>query len=1170
MGNPKGQSNSTTTSGPPPEVMQNYSSLMNRANQVASTPYQAYTGNQVQGFSPDQLSAFQNVNYAQNAWQPFLNSAQQYATQGAAPISTQSIAQYQNPYQQSVINATMGNINETNQQQQANLVGQNLGGGGLFNDRLGVAQGELARQQGLASNQTFANLNSANYTQALGAAQADRSAAGQAAYTFGNLGAENLQNILTGAQAQLGTGGQQQQLGQAQLNVPYQQWQQQQAFPYQQTGWLAGIQTGVGSNMGGTSNTVATPAQPNPWATYGGLGLAGAGMFLKDGGRVGFDGGGAVAPFPYSGAMTYIPASQITRGSGAPKGAAPPGTPTNPMGDLTKQAEKLAGRFRPSGDDAPLDINTPDGGATQPATFGDMADIGSSPAVSGGLGALYAQGGPVERRRGGIYVPRGFADGGAPDFGSDFASFGQDGPPAGDFGAIDPGMMSPRSLGDMRPSLESGPTPPSAAPWGDMSAAPADAASFAQPSWAGAVGAAGMAPAAGRDFGSAVPASMTGDFGESAPPQRSWPDNAGSAGPGMAPPLEDRGTVGASGAPVPNGPISRVSVAGHGPASVRANNPGAQYPSADAQRFGMEGYDVIGGGHKIAVFPSPVNGAAANMDLFTRNYTGMTVGAAGAKWTGNNGFGVPGYDPKMVVTRDMMADPNFAIPFMKAIASREAGGPNPLSNEDWNKAHDMFMAGGAQGGAGTPKSLGDAGPMADRGGGARRFGDIETLPAGSSPASDIGDGRGGPHKGFGLGLVSPEMKTGLMKAGFALMSSRSPWLGPAIGDAAQAGMGAYTEATRHGEETGYRERKDVREDRKTELAQSKVDASLARLDNQHAQSVAALDARTKANELAARKQDEVERAHGVEETRKDALQKQALESGKIPPGYRAGKDGALEAIPGGPADPKQIAAATGAKRPPAAGMTPEQEEVQSNQVAQGNMSPLVGLPRTPEGLAIRNRLRTNAAQIIMRDHPDMTPSQVASHLNDQEQEFKSRAIGINARARTAGTREANIEIILREARSDVPTALEASQKVTRYGGALVPLNKLIQHGEVMSSNPEMVEFGMANLQLAEHWAKIMNPTGVMRESDRDLALKYLDTALSGGTYERAVHQLEKQMNKTYDAVRGMDSRSPVNPNAPAPSPGADADTPAEGTRKQFRQGWGIYRGGQWVPEAARP
>lgn len=137
---------------------------------------------------------------------------------------------------------------------------------------------------------------------------------------------------------------------------------------------------------------------------------------------------------------------------------------------------------------------------------------------------------------------------------------------------------------------------------------------------------------------------------------------------------------------------------------------------------------------------------------------------------------------------------------------------------------------------------------------------------------------------------------------------------------------------------------------------------------------------------------------------------------------------------------------------------------------------------------------------------------------DKWQDFKARGVGKSASERVKANREENLNLILKAADAAIPAALEASKALPR--GQYVPLNKLIQKGEIMSSDPRLVEFGMANLQLAEHWARAMNPTGVMRESDRDKALSFLDTAYGNNTYERAVMQLQKQITRERDAVRG--------------------------------------------------
>src|SRR5258708_3569812 len=67
----------------------------------------------------------------------------------------------------------------------------------------------------------------------------------------------------------------QQQLAQEQLNIPYEQYVQQQAYPFQTASFLGGLTEGIGSLEGGT----ATTRSPGPGlaSTLGGLGVAGLG-----------------------------------------------------------------------------------------------------------------------------------------------------------------------------------------------------------------------------------------------------------------------------------------------------------------------------------------------------------------------------------------------------------------------------------------------------------------------------------------------------------------------------------------------------------------------------------------------------------------------------------------------------------------------------------------------------------------------------------------------------------------------------------------------------------------------------------------------------------------------------------------------------------------------------
>lgn len=138
-----------------------------------------------------------------------------------------------------------------------------------------------------------------------------------------------------------------------------------------------------------------------------------------------------------------------------------------------------------------------------------------------------------------------------------------------------------------------------------------------------------------------------------------------------------------------------------GPASIRYNNPGAQYPGPSARRFGSIGTETIGGGHKIAVFPDAVSGAAAQFDLFANRYTGIPLRSAIRKWSGGNSPGTylkviereTGLKPNTVLTREHLQDPKIAIPLAKAMSVQEAGRPYPMPDAAWQAAHAKAFGG---------------------------------------------------------------------------------------------------------------------------------------------------------------------------------------------------------------------------------------------------------------------------------------------------------------------------------------------------------------------------------------------------------------------------------------------------------------------------------------------
>jgi len=128
-----------------------------------------------------------------------------------------------------------------------------------------------------------------------------------------------------------------------------------------------------------------------------------------------------------------------------------------------------------------------------------------------------------------------------------------------------------------------------------------------------------------------------------------------------------------------------------GAANVRYNNPAAAYPRKADEKYGVEGYGIIGGGHKIAKFPTPVHGAAANFDLFSSNYTNMTFKAAMKKWRGRDSPVPSGYNPNEVIDKDFLNNKDRSIDFFKKMALHESPDFKGMTESDWIMAWEMWQ-----------------------------------------------------------------------------------------------------------------------------------------------------------------------------------------------------------------------------------------------------------------------------------------------------------------------------------------------------------------------------------------------------------------------------------------------------------------------------------------------
>jgi hypothetical protein len=311
QGTPLPSTSSTLTTNQVPQYLSDYLyNLMSGAYSAAQQEYQPYGGPRIAGFTDPQQAAFQTSQQAATAYQPQLQAAKQTATQ-AGGLSTMGAAQpyfsqagqtlpstiqnYMNPYQKNVIE-TMGS--EAQRQLQEKIlpaIGDQFTRAGQFGS---TRQQEIA-QRGVrdVASDLEANIGkqlAAGYTTAGTQAQADLQrmasigqAAGQLTGTEeankaalagvqAGLGQKEQALGLTGAAAQEAVGAQQQALNQKNLDLAYQDFQQQRDYPQQQIGFLSNVVRGLPS--GGGTSSGATTSLGNTYSASPLASLASAGL----------------------------------------------------------------------------------------------------------------------------------------------------------------------------------------------------------------------------------------------------------------------------------------------------------------------------------------------------------------------------------------------------------------------------------------------------------------------------------------------------------------------------------------------------------------------------------------------------------------------------------------------------------------------------------------------------------------------------------------------------------------------------------------------------------------------------------------------------------------------------------------------------------------------------
>jgi hypothetical protein len=352
--------------------------LLGQAQTEASQPYQQFPGQQVAGFTPDQLQSFSNVENASSQYAPLQAAAANSAVSGANTANNiygagagainastmaatpQGIAAYESPFLQSDITGLENTATENwNQNIMPGVnnefvnAGQSLSGrnaqvlGQAANEEQTNLEGQVAGAEESAystAGQQAQNeaTNLANAGTSLGnLASTQAGAQNAAAATQGNLASQTAATNLTQNQALQAVGQEQQQQNQTNINTAMTNWQNQVQYPEAQTTFLSNIIHGLPS-----STATTTAGQTTPVGVY--------------------------APSP----LTGIGATGAVAGAAATKRG----------GLIKKKAKKYAGGGLiddAESDDAPNPISLAALNAFTTGTTGNMDDSGADPANAG-------------------------------------------------------------------------------------------------------------------------------------------------------------------------------------------------------------------------------------------------------------------------------------------------------------------------------------------------------------------------------------------------------------------------------------------------------------------------------------------------------------------------------------------------------------------------------------------------------------------------------------------------------------------------------------------------------------------------------------------------------------------------------------------------------------------
>jgi hypothetical protein len=330
-----GGSGTQTTINELPEWARGYAkNTLEKTAALSEKPYQAYEGARISGFSPMQLQSQQaaanmqtsgatgaGIDIAGAAALGGLGQNYQGGQFQGGQFGGRQAAQYMSPFIEQALAPQLREAQRSSdimgQQNAAKAVGQGAFGG----SRSALVEAERQRNLGMQMGDIRARGLQDAYTQAASQFNADQARAmqaqqlGEQSRQFGaNLGLQGLNTALQGA-GQLGAlggqqfqqgmdinklqnayGGQQQALRQQGLDMAYQDFLNEQNYPYKQLGFMSDMIRGLPLGQQSTQTMYQAPGSVAGQVAGLGVGALGLSKFMAEGGMAYADGGSVDAP----------------------------------------------------------------------------------------------------------------------------------------------------------------------------------------------------------------------------------------------------------------------------------------------------------------------------------------------------------------------------------------------------------------------------------------------------------------------------------------------------------------------------------------------------------------------------------------------------------------------------------------------------------------------------------------------------------------------------------------------------------------------------------------------------------------------------------------------------------------------------------------------------------